>query len=125
MKEFNLEEAKKGKPVCTRDGRKARIICFDFKRPEFPIVAAIEYNGYGEQLFTYKLDGRCSEDIDEDDLMMATTKHEGWINIYKTHYFGSEKHRYEGNIIYDTREEAEKVLYRPSYITTTKIEWEE
>lgn len=27
LKEFDLEAAKSGKPVCTRDGRKARIIC--------------------------------------------------------------------------------------------------
>ena len=29
MKPFNLEEAKAGKPVCTRDGRDVRIVCFD------------------------------------------------------------------------------------------------
>ena len=29
MKPFDLEAAKAGKPVCTRDGRKARINCFD------------------------------------------------------------------------------------------------
>ena len=29
LKEFDPEAAKAGKPVCTRDGRKARIICFD------------------------------------------------------------------------------------------------
>ena len=28
LKEFDLEAAKAGKPVCTKDGRKARIICF-------------------------------------------------------------------------------------------------
>ena len=32
LKEFDLEAAKSGKPICTRDGRKARIICFDKKR---------------------------------------------------------------------------------------------
>ena len=31
MKEFNLEQAKAGKPVCRRDGKKARIICYDAK----------------------------------------------------------------------------------------------
>ena len=34
LKPFNLEAAKQGKPVCTRDGRKARIICFDAKRKD-------------------------------------------------------------------------------------------
>lgn len=40
LKEFDLEAAKAGKPVCTRDGRKARIICFDAKCNK-PIVALI------------------------------------------------------------------------------------
>lgn len=29
MKEFDLEKAKAGHPVCTRDGHEARILCFD------------------------------------------------------------------------------------------------
>lgn len=40
LKPFDLEAAKAGKPVCTRDGRKARIICFDAKCNK-PIVALI------------------------------------------------------------------------------------
>lgn len=44
LKPFSLEAAKAGKPVCTRDGRKARIICFDSKWR--PIVALVtECNG--------------------------------------------------------------------------------
>lgn len=44
MKPFDLEAAKAGKPVCTRDGRKARIICFDAKCIK-PIVALIQGSG--------------------------------------------------------------------------------
>ena len=45
LKEFDLEAAKAGKPVCTRDGRKARIICFDAKRKD-----GEKYNGsYSKQ----------------------------------------------------------------------------
>lgn len=44
LKPFDLEAAKTGKPVCTRDGRKARIICFDKKDINYPIVALIEEN---------------------------------------------------------------------------------
>ena len=40
LRPFDLEAAKAGKPVCTRDGRKARIICFDAKCNK-PIVALI------------------------------------------------------------------------------------
>lgn len=50
LKPFDLEAAKAGKPVCTRDGRKARIICFDLKNDEYPIVAAVE-NDSSETLF--------------------------------------------------------------------------
>ena len=46
LKEFDLEAAKLGKPVCTRDGRKARIICFDrrlfYKNVSYPILALVE-----------------------------------------------------------------------------------
>ena len=46
LKPFNLEEAKQGKPVCTMDGRKARIICFDrrlfYKNVSYPILALVE-----------------------------------------------------------------------------------
>lgn len=41
MKPFNLELVKQGHPVCTRDGRDARIICFDLDNP-YKIAAAIE-----------------------------------------------------------------------------------
>lgn len=41
MKPFNLEEAKAGKPVCTRDGRKVRLLCFDAKSNNYPIVGLI------------------------------------------------------------------------------------
>ena len=34
MEEFNIEKAKNGFPVCTRDGRKVRILCFDRKTCE-------------------------------------------------------------------------------------------
>ena len=42
FKPFDLEQAKAGKPVCTRDGRKARIICFDTKTlGDYPIIALV------------------------------------------------------------------------------------
>ena len=40
VKPFDLQKAKDGKPVYTRDGRKARIICFDVNNDK-PIVAVI------------------------------------------------------------------------------------
>ena len=41
MKNFDLEAAKRGAAVCTRDGRSARIICFDVDNIEYSIVANV------------------------------------------------------------------------------------
>ncbi len=41
MKEFDLEKAKAGHPVCTRDGRETRILCFDRKGGS-PIVVLVK-----------------------------------------------------------------------------------
>lgn len=49
MKNFDLEAAKKGEKVCTRDGWPARILCFDsnMASDEYatPIVAEVAING--------------------------------------------------------------------------------
>ena len=118
LKPFDLEAAKAGKPVCTRDGRKARIICFDAKCNK-PIVALI-YDCNKETVFQYLENGRFSVDqIDKYDLMMLPQKKEGWINIYKD---------FEDTVCcaYLTKEDALKNRsIEDGYITTIKIEWEE
>ena len=82
LKPFSLEAAKAGKPVCTRDGRKARIICFD-RKGKLPIVALVESNSK-EEAFYYLNCGKGNEEIEKDyDLMMLPEKRIGWININK------------------------------------------
>lgn len=125
MKPFNLEDAKKGCPVCTRDGRKVRIVCFDYKNDGYPIIALVETNG-SESIFSCTTKGEyvagCSDN--NTDLMMAGEKKEGWINIYGAEY--SKHIRKLGNSIYPNEQDAikEGKTYR-NYITTIKIEWEE
>lgn len=118
LKEFNLEAAKAGKPVCTRDGRKARIICFDtINKGNYPIIALLEDKGC-EAIFYYNKDGKCNVGT-EIDLMMLPEKKEGWINIYKD---------FEDTVCcaYLTKEDALKNRsIEDGYITTIKIEWEE
>jgi hypothetical protein len=118
LKEFNIEAAKAGKPVCTRDGRKVRIICFDAECNK-PIVALI-YDCNKETVFQYLKSGRFFVDqIDKYDLMMLPQKKEGWVNIYKD---------FEDTVccIYSTEKEAlEEKETEEDYITTVKIEWEE
>lgn len=118
LKPFDLEAAKAGKPVCTRDGRKVRIICFDAECNK-PIVALI-YDCNKETVFQYLKSGRFFVDqIDKYDLMMLPQKKEGWVNIYKD---------FEDTVccIYSTEKEAlEEKETEEDYITTVKIEWEE
>lgn len=118
LKPFDLEAAKAGKPVCTRDGRKARIICFDLNNKNFPIVAIINCDTE-ENAYQYDIDGVCDEHDNNLNLMMSPEKKEGWINIYKD---------FEDTVCcaYLTKEDALKnrsIEY--GYITTIKIEWEE
>lgn len=42
MKPFDIEAAKKGIKVQTKNGLPARIICYDVKRSEFPKGLALE-----------------------------------------------------------------------------------
>ena len=118
LKPFNLEEAKTGKPVCTRDGRKVRIICFDrefiHKGKNYCIVALINDGSHGESLYSYTEDGLFSSNkIHNSDLMMLPEKKEGWVNVYK-------------NQIHDILKSAEEGCKGiTDYIKTIKVEWEE
>ena len=119
---FDLEAAKAGNPVCTRDGRKARIICFDYKGDSnaYPILALIStINSRGvpsEIIAKYTEDGRFVKynNVEyNEDLMMLPQKKEGWIIIHK-------------EAIYD-KETAEKIARETTanVIRIQKIEWEE
>lgn len=122
MKPFDLEVAKAGKPVCTRDGRKARIICFDAKCIK-PIVALIQGSDNSEQIEYYTENGVFSNGGTgkNRDLMILLEKKEGWVNIY-----GEEKERYCSNVIYSSKEEALNISKQlKEHITTIKIEWKE
>ena len=107
LKPFSLEAAKLGKPVCTRDGRKARIICFD-KRGGCPIIAlvetfVVEYDCIREETYYYTIDGReIGQNAEsKDDLMMLPEKKEGWININKDAGLFKSKEEAERNCTKD------------------------
>ena len=122
MKEFNLTEYLKNpsQKVVTRDGREVRIICTDAKGDE-PIVALVYNNIRDEEnVYTYNRDGYFYKDNDSClDLFFASTKKEGWVNIYS-----DQEYRYPGENIFATKEEA--IKYKDiNYIATGKIEWEE
>lgn len=113
LKPFDIQKAREGKPVCTRDGRKARIICFDLKNDEYPIVAAVG-NDSSETLFSYTTNGEIADGIESDkDLMMLTEKRSGWAKVRK-----------DINL-YDTKEEADRKMIGNDEYVTAKICWEE
>lgn len=127
LKEFNLEAAKSGKPVCTRDGRKARIICFDKitrkNYEEFKIIALVRDKD-NEDIHVYNNKGRKYLDDSSVDLMMLPEKKEGWVNVYKGNN-GISKYDCDG-IVFNTKEEAIQYAQGDNkYITTVKISWEE
>ena len=138
FKPFDLEAAKAGKPVCTRDGRKARIICFDYKGDynAYPILALIStINSRGvpsEIIAKYTEDGRYvkyNNVENNEDLMILPEKKEGWVNIYnRNRPRTSSENCYimTGVSVFETKEGAISYIDKDKeYIDTVKIEWEE
>lgn len=122
MEKFNLDEyfANPSRKIVTRDGRKARILCTD-ARGSYPIIALIEsldgteeipgsFSRYGAYLIS---------DTRYNDLFFAPR--EGWMNILDD---GDDIRM--GSIIYDSKEEAEKLArINKSCVATIKVSWEE
>ena len=127
LKPFNLEAAKAGKPVCTRDGRKARIICFDAKSKDekniIALVSSKDCPGF-ENLIAYPNNGNYYRGYENNgDLMMLPEKKEGWVNICRN--LNTNKIELDTKDVYSTKEEALQNLSSMTYVTTVKIEWEE
>ena len=123
MEQFSLEKylANPSRKVVTRDGRRARIICTDRRNLNYPIIALIETRSGEEMAYSHTKDGKhCTDCTDIFDLFFAPEKHTGWINISR------EEYGYEGGLIYDSKEDAEKIAkVNKCCVATVKIEWEE
>ena len=124
MKQFNIDEAKAGKPVCTRDGRDVRLICFDFKthRRDYPLVALIK-DGDMETLSEYSVDGKSIMKRSEYDLFMKTVvKLEGYVNVFD---FAGKPAVFSQ--VYATEQKAKEIGEKNSryYVGTAKIVMEE
>lgn len=76
LKPFSIELAKAGKPVCTRDGRDVRIVCFDMEN-EFPIVALVKDKDGKENAYTYPESGKWF--IHSADLFIRLTPHTDYV----------------------------------------------
>ena len=116
LKPFDLEAAKAGKPVCTRDGKQARIICFDRKdiKPIVALVTIVNGTSITEKALYYFEDGHyLSKNDDNNDLMKLPEKRSGYAKIRK-----------DINL-YDTKEEADRKMIGNDEYVTAKVCWEE
>ena len=117
MKPFNLEEAKAGKPVVTRDGRNVRILCFD-RDSERSIVALI---GDGEIIISYLDNGlQINGTNTKYDLFMKSEVKTGWINVYNIYEVVKTS-----TVIYQTKEDALKNKDDKGCVDTVQITWGE
>lgn len=119
MKEFSLEEYLKNpdREVVTRYGEPVRIICTD--RPvKQPIVALVA----GSDVRTYFANGQfINGEQCGLDLMFASVKHEGWINLFKEDSRVVVSTRYP----FKAEEDAKAATGGADYLATCKITWEE
>lgn len=84
---FNIKyrpEIESGKyTVETRDGRPARIVCWDLKC-DTPIIAAIQWNQEREDCYCYNTIGRCANNVCEIDLFIVTNEEEEELNEFES-----------------------------------------
>ena len=120
MKPFDLEKAKAGHPVCTRDGKDVRIICWDRKFKPYPIVTLVLGKDGNEYLESFTEEGCYYLDREENlDLFLKDANRVAWTNIY---------HDGMGNPYNDELFESEgeaKTKARKNVVKTIKVEWEE
>ena len=121
MKPFNLEEAKQGKPVVTRDGKDVRILAFD-RKGTMPIVGLVPSREC-EISYYFFADGKAASISDESglDLFMKSENNEGWINLYRD----NRGLVFPGVVCATEAESKSKIAPATDYITTIKVEWEE
>lgn len=126
LKPFNLEKAKAGKLICTRDGRQAKIIYLDAKGGR-PIVALVKEDEEEEVPYKYHWDGsyNCHSIPSDNDLMILSEKKEGWVNLYTYKDYDEIE---TGIKVYNTEKEAKEGIKNNSesslYLDTIKITWE-
>jgi hypothetical protein len=77
------------KPVQTRDGRKARIVCMDANTVEYPIIALLAGPAGVEYPISFALNGKFYTNREHpNDLINIPIKHkrEVWVNCYKADF---------------------------------------
>ena len=124
LKPFDLEAAKAGAPVCTRDGRPARIICWD-RKGDRPIVALVKQDDH-EDMESFYLDGTGVPFYmgPTTGLRMAPVKHEAYTKLFR-----NERGHLENCGIFDSKDKALSFRMHEygdyEAVGIAKMEWEE
>lgn len=110
------------KPMQTRDGRKARIVCTDRVADDYTLVALVVSKLGNEMPEVYLPSGTKWRGMDcPDDLVNVKTKKSGWINVYPPSF--SDRDSMVGNIYHTEQEAINGSAY--DRIDTVEIHWEE
>lgn len=129
VKEFDLEQAKAGMLLCTRDGREVQVFDWNYKGVYFPnntkgrYIAGkvIEADG-SEALRVWELDGHIHEDRTQSelDLMMKSQKHIGYGWVLTT----GERTSIFAEVY---KSEADALAHHPdnANCVIAKVEWED
>ena len=128
-KPFNIDKARAGHPVCTRDLRPVRILCYDMSDgiSKDNILALVSETDGSETAYAYNRDGTFMGAGEQHrlDLQLAGTKKSGWINLYRDRI---TDFLLAYSAVYDTEEDASRHVTckdDEDYVASVKIEWEE
>lgn len=132
LKAFDIEAAKAGAPVVTRNGSAARILAFDLDNPEYSLAVAVTDENIGQEFLSDYTERGSYYAGDEGesgyDLFMAPVKKTGWFNLFHCGVGGKDRVSTDGPWPYATEEEAKAGL-RPqtmhNYIGTFPFHYEE
>lgn len=119
---FNVELAKKGAKVQTANGRDVKILCYNRKSKNYPIVALVQSSNHEyEDSIVYTIDGKFIENnnSEEFDLVLLVETKTIYINMYRSYtgvfYLSQDTFKDK-----DTAELTGKSL--PGYVKTIEIE---
>lgn len=115
------------KPVQTRSGWPARILCTDRHGGEYPVVALVRQPSGFETCVSYRSGGHLHQSAchhNPYDLINAPEKIEGWINIERT-VTSNDGVLYTHGNVWPSREEAKAGFGRGCRIACIHVSFEE
>jgi hypothetical protein len=104
MKPFNLEAAKRGDPIRTRDGRPAVFVVHDADAGPYHKVLA-RVGNLGSHI-SYTVDGKVSDAVSQADLFMAAKKRTVWVNLYPDSSASARGRNWGDGCWHDTEKDA-------------------